>query len=54
MIPKLEEWLKDQDFEEILEENDLEPVDVLECLFQHGLVKIPLWMEDEFQETEDE
>ena len=54
----IEEWLELSSFTEIMEEQDLEPSDVLRELWKHGLVELPQWaqerLEDELRPGEEE
>ena len=43
---KIEKWLEVCSLEDILEEEDLTPEDVLYILFAHGHLKFPPWLED--------
>ena len=44
-LHKLEVWLSVDTLEDILEQNDLEPGEVLTVLFRAGLIALPPWLD---------
>lgn len=51
---KIEMYLLEYSFEEILEQNDLTEMEVLFILYRTGNLALPDWLEDEVEEFEDE
>lgn len=49
---KLSDWLEAVPLEEILADNDLEPIDALVHLFDCGLIELPHWLEENFYDEE--
>ena len=48
----MREWLSVSSLEEIIEENDLGPEDVLAILYRGGHLKLPIWLEDMLEDDE--
>lgn len=54
MKSKLEIWLECEDLEYILEEGGVSELEALECLYIHGLLSLPGWLEEDELPTEEE
>ena len=52
ILLNLEEWLRTESLEDILEQSDLEPADALYILWAHGHLTLPVWLEKEYMESE--
>ena len=51
---KLERWLEAMGLEEVLEEGGVTELEALECLYKHGLLELPTWLENDELPTEEE